>query len=143
MVATVTVVAAVTQIVLGTVSDPEGELRLLLLPLLGAVLSSGGVIMLNPKPETRRIVIGRSIFALLAGVLAPQIVALVHPSLASVAVKPAVLVLLGALFAVLGYVLSKPFCKHLYARAEGIAQRGVDELEERLLPPRPEKPKDV
>jgi Na+/phosphate symporter len=113
------------------------ELQLLLLPLIGAVLSSGGLIMLNPTPETRRIVIGRSIFALLAGVMVPQILGMIYPPLASVAVKPAVLVLAGAVFATVAYVLSKPFTRELYARADRVAKAQVAKLEANYSPNKP------
>jgi len=38
------------------------ELKLMMLPLIGALISSGGMIMLNPSVETRRITIGRAVF---------------------------------------------------------------------------------
>lgn len=107
------------------------ELQLLLLPLIGSLIISGGMIMLNPKPETRRVTIGRAVFALFFGVMVPQVVGLLHPSLHEVAVRPAVLVLAGGCISGLVYVLSKPFTRELYERAEGHAKKTVDALEER------------
>ncbi len=108
------------------------ELQLLLLPLIGSLLVSGGMIMLNPNPETRRVTIGRGIFALFFGVLVPQVIGLFHPSLHEVAVKPAVLILAGGCISGLVYVVSKPFTRELYARAEKHAKRAADELEKKL-----------
>jgi Na+/phosphate symporter len=107
------------------------ELQLLLLPLIGSLIISGGMIMLNPNPETRRVTIGRAMFALFFGVMVPQVVGLLHPSLNEVAVKPAVLVLAGGVISGLVYVLSKPFTRELYQRAEGHAKKAADALEER------------
>lgn len=105
------------------------EMKLFLLPSLGALVVSGGMIMLNPEPEVRRIVIGRSIFALFFGVLVPQVVGMFHPALQTASVKPAVLALMGGGIAGLTYVLSKPFCREFYLRADGIAKRKAAELE--------------
>ena len=107
------------------------ELQLLLLPLIGSLIISGGMIMLNPNPETRRVTIGRAMFALFFGVMVPQVVGLLHPSLNEVAVKPAVLVLAGGVISGMVYVLSKPFTRELYQRAEGHAKKAADVLEER------------
>ena len=47
------------------------EMQLLLLPFIGSLCVSGGLIMLNPNPETRKITLGRGILALFFGVLGP------------------------------------------------------------------------
>ena len=107
------------------------ELQLLLLPLIGSLIVSGGMIMLNPNPETRRVTIGRAVFAPFFGVMAPQVIGLFHPSLQTVVVKPAVLVLVGGVISGAVYVLSKPFTRELYARAEGHAKKAADALEDR------------
>lgn len=138
-----TVVASATSIVLSdpAVQSPQqiAELQLFLLPFIGSLITSGGLIMLNPNPEERRIVIGRGIFALFFGVLVPQIIGMFHPSLAALSVKPVFLVLGGGLAATLAYVLSKPFTRELYQRADGIAKRGADQLEDKYAPSAKEK----
>jgi Na+/phosphate symporter len=133
-----TVAAAASSIVLSdpAVQSPEqiAEMRLFLLPFIGSLITSGGLIMLNPNPEERRIVVGRCIFALFVGVLVPQVIGMIHPSLAALSVKPVFLVLGGGLAAALAYVLSKPFTRELYQRADGIAKRGADQLQDRYAP---------
>ncbi|MCG3206307.1 MAG: hypothetical protein KCHDKBKB_03041 [Elusimicrobia bacterium] len=115
--------------------DPNTiELLLFVLPLIGSLIVSGGLIMLNPTPETRRIVIGRGIIALFGGVLAPQVLAMMHPSLAAVAVKPVLLCSVGGLSSAIFFVLSKPFVAQLYKRSEGIAAREAERLEHRFSP---------
>lgn len=111
------------------------ELQLFLLPFIGSLIISGGLIMLSPNPEERRVVIGRGIFALFFGVLVPQILGMFHPALAALSVKPVFLVLFGGLTAALAYVISKPFTRELYARSDGIAKQGADKLQKKYLPP--------
>jgi len=127
---------AASTVILGSAdsADQLAEIKLLLLPFLGALIMSGGIIMLNPQVETRRIVIGRSIVALFCGTLAPQIIAIVHPALASLSIKPIIQLAGGGVIACLAYVLSKPFTGQLYRRADGIAAREVQRLEDRVSP---------
>lgn len=130
--------AAVSSVVLAdpAAQSPQqiAELQLFLLPFIGSLITSGGLIMLNPNPEERRIVIGRGIFALFFGVLVPQILGMFHPALAALSVKPVFLVLFGGLAAALAYVLSKPFTRELYARSDGLAKQGADKLQAKYLP---------
>ncbi|MES2571462.1 MAG: hypothetical protein V4710_15585 [Verrucomicrobiota bacterium] len=109
-------------------------MRLLLLPLIGAMFMSGGMILLNPSPETRRIVIGRCFVALFFGVFTPQILGMIHPALSEMSLKPVVLILLGGVISSVAYVLSKPFTRELYERAEGVAKRQADALEQKYAP---------
>lgn len=104
------------------------ELRLLLLPLMGALIVSGGMIMLNPEPETRRIVIGRAIFALFLGACAPSMAGMIHPVLEQL--KPVMMLATGGAVAGLVYVISRPFTRKLYERAERMAERQIDALED-------------
>lgn len=108
------------------------ELQLFLLPFIGSMIVSGGMIMLNPMPETRKIVIGRSIFALFTGVLMPQLVAGLHPWLTDITIKPALLVLVGGLISGIAYVLSKPFTAELYSRSAHIAEKKAEQLEKTI-----------
>lgn len=117
----------------------RAELQLLLLPLIGSMIVSGGLIMMNPTAEGRNITIGRGIFALFFGVLGPQIIGLLHPSLATLSLKPVVLVMFGGLIAGLVFVLSRPFSNELYKRAGLIAKREADRLEKRYSPDTPPK----
>lgn len=116
------------------------EMQLFLLPLIGALITSGGCIMLNPNPDTRRITIGRGIFALFFGVLLPQVIGMFHPSLQSLAAKPVMLVLIGGLVSALAYVLSKPFTREMYARSERVAKIQADNLERRYSAPLKDEP---
>jgi len=115
------------------VSD-MAELRLLLLPLIGSLVVSGGFIMMNPNQETRKITIGRSIFALFFGVLMPQIIGEFHPALQTLALKPVVLVLTGGMIAGVAYVLSKPFTRGMYERADRATQKLQDQMEKKYFP---------
>lgn len=132
-----TIVTVASSVVLNEVTTDTAErleLQLLLLPLIGSLCVSGGLIMLNPQPETRRIVIGRGIIALFCGVIGPQLVGLAHPSLAAVGVKPIAALASGGLIAGLAYVMSKPLFGQFYHRAESIAKREADRIEARFSP---------
>lgn len=119
----------------GSQTQLDFEMRLLLIPLIGSMFVSGGLILLNPQPETRRIVIGRAMLALLAGVCLPQVLSWIHPSLAGLAVKPFALLLGGGICSGLVYILSKPFTLALYKRAEGdVAERLANQVVDKFLP---------
>lgn len=118
-----------------TAETTSEDMRLLLLPLIGGMIVSGGLIMLNPNPETRRITIGRAFLGLFFGVLAPQIFASFHPALGALGNKPFLLLLVGGVASGLAYVLSKPFANQLYARSERIAAREANRLEGKFSPP--------
>lgn len=138
IIAASTLVTGVTALLLADVAaspvSDAAELRLLLLPLIGSLVVSGGFIMLNPNPETRRITIGRGIFALFFGVLMPQIIGEFHPALQTLALKPVVLVLTGGMIAGVAYVLSKPFTRGMYERADRVAKKELDRLEQKHFP---------
>lgn len=121
--------------------EAAADLQLLLLPLIGSMIASCGMIMLSPAPETRRIVIGRAAFALTFGATGPQIIALFHPAIANVVKVPAVPLLMGLMISMFVYAVSKPFAQKLSRRSENLAERQLNELDRRFMPP-PEEPRD-
>lgn len=124
-----TICAAATNALLAEAPATDlHELRLLLLPFIGALVASGGMIMFNPEPETRRIVIGRSIFALFAGACGPSIAGMIHPVMEQL--RPVAMLVSGAGIAGLVFVLSRPFCRKLYERADRLAERQLDIIED-------------
>jgi Na+/phosphate symporter len=134
VIAVVSISAAASTLILGTADTAQqiAELKLLLLPFLGALVMSGGIILLNPQIETRRIVIGRSIVALFCGSLAPQLIAIIHPNLVNISIKPVAQIAIGGLIAVIAYIMSKPFTNQLYSHADGIAKDQADKLQKKL-----------
>lgn len=112
----------------------SAELQLFLLPFIGALILSGGMIMLNPQPETRKIILGRSFVSLFFGVLAPQIIGMLHPNLAALSVKPVFLVLSGGVFSAVAYILAASLTRELYAKADGVAKRTADMIENKAFP---------
>lgn len=113
-------------------SQQIDELRMLLLPLIGSLIVSGGMIMLNPSVETRKIIIGRAIIGLFFGTVGPQVVALFHDKLAGLTSHPVLLLTAGGLICGLFFVLSKPFVQGLYKRSQRIAEAELDKIEKRL-----------
>jgi hypothetical protein len=121
--------AAISPIIIA--AAPNSEVMLLLLPMLGAMLASGAGLLLNPEPETRRIVIGRSIIALVFGVAGPQIIGELWPKFDATTIRPVFLVIGGFLTAGLAYLLSRPIFAQGYARAKAIAKIAADAVERR------------
>lgn len=115
-------------------SGDVDELRLLLLPLIGSLIMSGGMIMLNPSPETRQVTIGRAIIALFLGASMPQVLALVHPRLAGMVDHPVLLLVSGGMISSLIFILSRPFVQGFYRRSKRIAEQRLDQLERHYLP---------
>lgn len=136
----VTAPAATSVLIETAPTSQRAEIQLLLLPLIGSMFVGGAAIMLNPQPETRRIVIGRSALALFCGVVIPQALGLFHPALAELSVKPSILLLSGGMFSGLTYILSLPFFRQAYARADGVAKREADRIEAKYSPPAPPAP---
>lgn len=129
----VTTAMATALLTITTAPVASEELQLLLLPLIGALIASGGMIMLNPTPETRRIVIGRAVFSLFLGTVSPQITALALPSWATFLSHPVVLLAAGGVLSMIFYALSRPFTERLYVRSKDIADAAVSRAENALV----------
>lgn len=109
------------------------ELKQLLLPLIGAMIVSIGMVMLNPVPEVRRIVVGRAVFALFLGTLTPQLISLWFTGLTPILSHAVPLLGAGGIAGAFFYVLSLPFCARLYSRSEAIAAAAVQKAEEKFV----------
>ena len=140
VVTTVVTALSVWALSLGDLDTGADELRLLLVPLIGSLIASGGMIMLNPKPETRRIVIGRSVFALLGGAATPHAAAITMKWVEPMAHHPVLLLLAGAGCSIVFYAVSRPFTAKLDSRSADIAEAAEREMERRIGIPPEKKP---
>lgn len=114
--------AIASSLILADAPPPQQfALQWFLLPLLGSLAASVAAIFLNPAPEARKIVLARSICAVVVGTAVPKVVSLIHPATRELALDPAVAFIAGFGFGVLGYVLSRPFMTKLYERSGDIA----------------------
>lgn len=111
-----------------------------LLPLIGALLASGGAFMLNAKPEDRRTVAGRAIFACVFGVTMPKLLSIMHPWLQEATVDPILVILFGFLSGLIGYILSRPLVTRLFQRAPRMADEQIDAAYRRFGAKPPSKP---
>lgn len=132
-ISTIVVSATSAATLLVTTPASTDELKLLLVPLIGALIASGGMIMLNPKPETRKIVVGRSLIALFLATISPQIFALWFTSTAVFLSHPVVLLGVGGVGAMIYYACSLPFCTGLYSRSAAFSKIALDKTEGVLL----------
>lgn len=127
-----TVITATVAPLIVADAEPNSKLLLLLLPLLGSLIMTGAAILLNPEPETRRIVIGRSIIAVLFGVAAPQILAMFWGKFNPKVIEPVLLVIVGSIFAFVAYIGSRPFFNEAYKRSAMLARMAQDEAMRRV-----------
>lgn len=109
------------------------ETRLLLLPLIGGILCMGGAVFLNPNPETMRINVGRAFIGLFACVVTPQVIAMIHPGIKEVTMKPFMLLLIGGVAAGLFYIISRPLIQGLYGRSARLSETALDAAEKRYF----------
>lgn len=138
-VATTTMVGMIAAKLLFSDGDEESILamRWFLLPLLGSMVASCGAILLNPRPEDKRIVVGRSIFAMAIGTAVPKVASLIiskdtWPWLAGIYVDPFVIFMAGFIIAVCSYVLSRPFVEKFYNRSDSYADDLHDDIGDRM-----------
>ncbi len=103
-----------------------------LLTSLGAL--SAGVIcfLLNTRIETRKVIIGRCLVAVVVGVVASRLTAMVHPIVLETLADPTLRFGLGAAWGFLGWVFFAPVFRRAQEREEFIARVVVQAGEARL-----------
>lgn len=134
----VATVTAFNALLLSVPPADAAELQTLVMPLMGALFPTAAMIMLNPKPETRKIVIGRAGFALFFASVFPglfiQICTMLNMFMGWVTLftHPVVLWGSGGGLSVVLYALSRPFCEGLYKRSEAISNMALDAAEREM-----------
>ncbi len=126
-------ITVISTAALALIPDPTDELKLLLVPMIGALLVSGGTIMLYPEKETRPIVIGRASIAFVFASLTPQILAIVFTSLATYFEHPVILIAAGAALFIPFYILIRPLFEGMYRRRREFADALIEKGEEKLI----------
>lgn len=107
-------------------------LQWLLLPLLGALLSSVCAMLLNPHPEARKVVLGRCILGVMIGTALPKVATLLHPAIREWSLDPAFACLAGFSVCLIAYVCARPFVEKLFARSGSFVDKGLDAAEDRF-----------
>jgi len=129
----VSITSILTLLMTISTNAPDAEeLKLLLIPLIGSMIVSGGAVMLNPTLEDRKVVIGRSVVALFFGAITPQCVAIVLPSYAPLLSHAVILFGGGGVAAGFVYILSRPFFEGAYRRSRATADYILRKGEEQL-----------
>lgn len=120
-------------------SSPEATVEriIFLMPLLGAIITAGSCFLLNPHRETRDIVAGRCLIALLVSGVGPSALAAFLSykgwvDLATLTIHPAILTLSGAVFCFVVYILSRKFFAGAYARADRVSEKLLDRMQEEV-----------
>lgn len=110
------------------------ETRLLLIPFLGGLLMMLGAAFLNPSIETNQVKVGRACVGIFAAIIAPQLISWLIPGLKDAGTKPFMLLAIGGLSGLLGFVLSRSGVQGLYNRSDRLAERALDQAEKKYFP---------
>lgn len=107
------------------------ELRILMVPMIGSLIATGGMMIFQLGKETRNVVIGRAMLALFFGTAFIPVMAVIFPSMAELLNRPLILLVGGALMSMVFYALAYPFSRGLFNRSDNIADKILDEAEHR------------
>lgn len=121
------------------ISEPDAmhsviEMRLIMVPLIGGILTMLGAVFLNPSVETAQIKVGRACFGVFVGILSPQLFGWFHPGLKEIGTNPFMLLSIGGVSALVGFIMSRPAVHWLYNRSPKIVDRALSKAEDRYIP---------
>lgn len=134
----ITLVSALgTLIVTGSPWDEMQELRILMVPLVSGLITTGGLYLFNIGKEARNVVLGRAVFGLLLGASTLPVLALVWSSAEPILRRPIILLPGGAACCVFWYYLSYPLARGFSNRSNGLADQILDEGQRRVGLPVP------
>lgn len=117
----------------GTKVEQAEFLEWSLLTFAGSVLAAGGAFCFNTSHEVRKIVIGRCLFTIVAGVIGSRLMSIMHPWVTELLGDPFLKIGAGFLFGLAAYLLSWPFVARAYQRAPLVARKQVEAIEERFV----------
>ena len=117
--------------------DEMQELRILMVPLVSGLITTGGLYLFNIGREARNVVLGRAVFGLLLGASTLPVLALVWTSAEPILRRPIVLLPGGAACCVFWYYLSYPLARGFSSRSNGLADQILDEAQRRVNLPVP------
>jgi hypothetical protein len=120
----------------------EIDTRWSILTLAGAIMVSAMAWMLNENAESRKVVFGRAIGAILIGVCGSRLFWHFSDWAQSKLQDPLLMVLAGAAFGFVGYMLAAALVGWWKRRADSIVDRGM-KWGDRYLPPEEDSPNDV
>lgn len=109
------------------------ELRMIMVPLIGGIIMMLGAVFLNPTIETNHVKVGRACFGVFAAVIAPQMIGWFHPTLKNVGTNPFMLLAVGGVAALLGFVFSRPAVHGIYNRSGRLAEKALDKAEQKYF----------
>lgn len=106
------------------------EIRLLLMPLIGALISTTGGLLFAPREAPRKLA-GRSIFSVAIGTALPVTFGFVSDYGKLMAAHPVALFLAGLTVPIPVFILIRPLVDRLFADADKIADVAVNKVLER------------
>ena len=109
----------------GANTPANDEIKLLLMPLIGALVATTGAYLLSPKEDTRKLA-GRSIYSVAIGTAFPVTVGFISDYGKSMAGHPVALFLVGIIATTVVFVVIRPIIDKLFARSGAIADATLD-----------------
>lgn len=124
-----TLLATVTSFMLmladGASTPANDEIKLLLMPLIGALVATTGAYLLSPKEDARKLA-GRSIYSVAIGTALPVTIGFVSDYGRQMASHPVALFLAGIIATTIVFIVIRPIIDKLFARSSAIAAAALD-----------------
>jgi len=118
--------AGATYLLMAATSQTQEEaLRWSLLPLMGALIAAAVCYLFNKDREAARIVVGRTTFALVGGVLLPRLASF-SSYFSEIVTDPIIVIALGFMASGACYFVSKPAVDRWSKRSQSIADDIID-----------------
>lgn len=121
--------------------SPSDEVRLMLMPAIGALFATLAMMCFSPANETRQSLAGRAIISVLFGAGGPVVVGFFSEYGKTLAQHPVALLLAGAALAFCIFPFSRPLAARLYSRSPDLADQVIDRIED-TIPGQRRDPKD-
>lgn len=122
--------------------SPEAqEVRLLLMPMIGALVGATGAYLLSPKEEPRKLA-GRSIYSVAIGTALPVTFGMVSDYGKAMSTHPVALFLAGIIGTTIVFAVIKPLITKLHSRSSGLADEVLDAGERALRLPKRKEDKE-
>lgn len=109
----------------GAPTPANDEIKLLLMPLIAALVATTGAYLLSPKEDTRKLA-GRSIYSVAIGTALPVSIGFVSDYGRQMAGHPVALFLAGIIATTIVFIVIRPIIDKLFARSGAIADVAID-----------------
>lgn len=121
---------------MASTASPDPAYQWAIMPLVGAMLAAAAACLLNKRMESRKIIFGRVIFALMFGLGVPRVAGKLHPWVENISLDPYILAGFAFTSGMVGFIISVSLVERMYkvapSVADDIVQEGADRIKRRL-----------